>query len=69
MRQFEFATTILSFHETTLAFRPRTFCANENPHFLFRQVNGCVLQGRCHLNASALIKGMIGTCFKIIVYR
>ncbi|XP_025158990.1 uncharacterized protein LOC105190328 isoform X5 [Harpegnathos saltator] len=33
------------------------------------EVNGCVLQGRCHLNASALIKGMIGTCFKIIVYR
>nr|XP_012235095.1 PREDICTED: uncharacterized protein LOC105679582 isoform X2 [Linepithema humile] len=33
------------------------------------EVNGCVLQGRCHLNASALIKGMAGTCFKIVVYR
>ncbi|XP_032689961.1 uncharacterized protein LOC116853160 isoform X4 [Odontomachus brunneus] len=33
------------------------------------EVNGCVLQGRCHLNASAIIKGMVGTCFKIIVYR
>ncbi|XP_011636408.1 uncharacterized protein LOC105426733 [Pogonomyrmex barbatus] len=33
------------------------------------EVNGCVLQGRCHLNASALIKGMAGTLFKIIVYR
>ncbi|KAG7205615.1 hypothetical protein KM043_007578 [Ampulex compressa] len=33
------------------------------------EVNGCVLQGRCHLNASALIKGMAGTCFKIIVVR
>ncbi|XP_011881700.1 PREDICTED: uncharacterized protein LOC105569668 [Vollenhovia emeryi] len=33
------------------------------------EINGCVLQGRCHLNASALIKGMAGTLFKIIVYR
>ncbi|XP_076762944.1 multiple PDZ domain protein [Xylocopa sonorina] len=33
------------------------------------EVNGCVLQGRCHLNASALIKGMAGTCFKIVVLR
>ncbi|XP_072746135.1 multiple PDZ domain protein isoform X2 [Anoplolepis gracilipes] len=33
------------------------------------EVNGCVLQGRCHLNASALIKGLPGTRFKIIVYR
>ncbi|KOC61317.1 Inactivation-no-after-potential D protein, partial [Habropoda laboriosa] len=33
------------------------------------EVNGCVLQGRCHLNASAKIKGMAGTCFKIIVLR
>ncbi|XP_029662223.1 inaD-like protein isoform X1 [Formica exsecta] len=33
------------------------------------EVNGCVLQGRCHLNASALIKGIAGNRFKIIVYR
>lgn len=33
------------------------------------EVNGCVLQGRCHLNASAMIKGMAGTCFKIVVLR
>ncbi|XP_070514878.1 multiple PDZ domain protein isoform X2 [Cardiocondyla obscurior] len=33
------------------------------------EINGCVLQGRCHLNASALIKGMAGSLFKIIVYR
>lgn len=33
------------------------------------EVNGYVLQGRSHLNASALIKGMAGTLFKIIVYR
>ncbi|XP_011338952.1 uncharacterized protein LOC105280265 isoform X3 [Ooceraea biroi] len=33
------------------------------------EINGCVLQGRCHLNASALIKGIIGTRFKIILYR
>ncbi|XP_024938329.1 uncharacterized protein LOC107265201 [Cephus cinctus] len=33
------------------------------------EVNGTVLQGRCHLNASALIKGMPGTCFKVIVLR
>ncbi|XP_024873680.1 uncharacterized protein LOC112455763 isoform X2 [Temnothorax curvispinosus] len=33
------------------------------------EINGCALQGRCHLNASALIKGMPGTLFKIIVYR
>ncbi|KAL6432427.1 hypothetical protein ACFW04_006782 [Cataglyphis niger] len=33
------------------------------------EVNGCVLQGRCHLNASALIKGIPGNRFKIIVYR
>ncbi|KAH0953999.1 hypothetical protein HN011_006386 [Eciton burchellii] len=33
------------------------------------EINGCVLQGRCHLNASALIKGMPSTRFKIIVYR
>ncbi|XP_043504297.1 uncharacterized protein LOC122525516 [Polistes fuscatus] len=33
------------------------------------EVNGMVFKGRCHLNASALIKCMAGTCFKIIVYR
>ncbi|XP_011266396.1 uncharacterized protein LOC105257462 isoform X2 [Camponotus floridanus] len=33
------------------------------------EVNGCVLQGRCHLNASAIIKGIPSTRFKIIVYR
>ncbi|XP_015174263.1 PREDICTED: uncharacterized protein LOC107065261 isoform X4 [Polistes dominula] len=33
------------------------------------EVNGMVFKGRCHLNASALIKGMAGTCFKIIVHR
>lgn len=33
------------------------------------QVNGTVLQGRCHLNASALIKGMAGPSFKVVVLR
>ncbi|XP_014610897.1 PREDICTED: uncharacterized protein LOC106790479 isoform X3 [Polistes canadensis] len=33
------------------------------------EVNGMVFKGRCHLNASALIKCMAGTCFKIIVHR
>ncbi|XP_029038727.2 uncharacterized protein LOC114874016 [Osmia bicornis bicornis] len=33
------------------------------------EVNGRVLQGRCHLNASAMIKGMAGTIFKIVVLR
>ncbi|XP_076395996.1 multiple PDZ domain protein isoform X1 [Megachile rotundata] len=33
------------------------------------EVNGRVLQGRCHLNASAMIKGMAGTSFKIVVLR
>ncbi|XP_043676826.1 inaD-like protein isoform X3 [Vespula pensylvanica] len=33
------------------------------------EVNGMVLKGRCHLNASALIKCMAGSFFKIIVLR
>ncbi|XP_046745237.1 uncharacterized protein LOC124410699 isoform X2 [Diprion similis] len=33
------------------------------------EVNGTVLQGRCHLNASAMIKGMAGPSFKVIVLR
>ncbi|XP_066584888.1 multiple PDZ domain protein-like [Prorops nasuta] len=33
------------------------------------EVNGQVFQGRCHLNASAMIKGMAATCFRIIVVR
>ncbi|XP_046620524.1 uncharacterized protein LOC124305311 isoform X2 [Neodiprion virginianus] len=33
------------------------------------EVNGTVLQGRCHLNASAMIKGMAGPTFKVIVLR
>uniref|UniRef100_A0A1B6C5B4 PDZ domain-containing protein n=1 Tax=Clastoptera arizonana TaxID=38151 RepID=A0A1B6C5B4_9HEMI len=33
------------------------------------EVNGVVLHGRCHLNASAIIKGLAGPIFKIIVLR
>ncbi|KPJ12653.1 Inactivation-no-after-potential D protein [Papilio machaon] len=33
------------------------------------QVNGIVLHGRCHLNASAIIKGLVGPVFKIILLR
>ncbi|XP_049864140.1 multiple PDZ domain protein isoform X5 [Schistocerca gregaria] len=33
------------------------------------EVNGVVLQGRCHLNASAIIKGLPGPVFKVIVLR
>ncbi|KAJ9587719.1 hypothetical protein L9F63_018846, partial [Diploptera punctata] len=31
------------------------------------EVNGVVLQGRCHLNASAIIKGLPGPIFKVII--
>ncbi|XP_073994431.1 multiple PDZ domain protein-like isoform X3 [Rhodnius prolixus] len=33
------------------------------------EVNGVILQGRCHLNASAIIKGLPGPLFKIIALR
>ncbi|XP_065205069.1 multiple PDZ domain protein-like isoform X4 [Planococcus citri] len=33
------------------------------------EINGIVLQGRCHLNASAIIKGLPGPVFKIIIFR
>ncbi|XP_044740742.1 inactivation-no-after-potential D protein isoform X2 [Chrysoperla carnea] len=33
------------------------------------EVNGIVLHGRCHLNASAIIKGLSGPTFKVIVLR
>ncbi|KAJ0171999.1 hypothetical protein K1T71_012762 [Dendrolimus kikuchii] len=33
------------------------------------EVNGIVLHGRCHLNASAIIKGLVGPVFKIILLR
>ncbi|XP_065340777.1 multiple PDZ domain protein-like isoform X6 [Cloeon dipterum] len=33
------------------------------------EVNGCVVQGRCHLNASAMIKGLAGPLFKVIALR
>ncbi|XP_060849299.1 multiple PDZ domain protein-like isoform X1 [Rhopalosiphum padi] len=33
------------------------------------EVNGVVLHGRCHLNASAIIKGIPGPIYKIIVLR
>ncbi|XP_039276607.1 multiple PDZ domain protein isoform X4 [Nilaparvata lugens] len=33
------------------------------------EVNGVVLHGRCHLNASAIIKGLPGPVFKVIVLR
>ncbi|XP_067003384.2 multiple PDZ domain protein isoform X1 [Anabrus simplex] len=33
------------------------------------EVNGVVLQGRCHLNASAIIKGLPGPVFKVIILR
>ncbi|KAK7584007.1 hypothetical protein V9T40_004970 [Parthenolecanium corni] len=33
------------------------------------EVNGHVLHGRCHLNASAIIKGLPGPLFKVIVLR
>ncbi|KAL1449286.1 hypothetical protein WDU94_000493, partial [Cyamophila willieti] len=32
-------------------------------------VNGIVLHGRCHLNASAIIKGLAGPLFKLILHR
>ncbi|KAF5275206.1 hypothetical protein FQR65_LT04239 [Abscondita terminalis] len=33
------------------------------------EVNGIVLHGRCHLNASAIIKGLAGPVFKIVILR
>jgi hypothetical protein len=33
------------------------------------QVNGIVLHGRCHLNASAIIKGLPGPVLQLIVLR
>lgn len=33
------------------------------------EVNGIVLHGRCHLNASAIIKGLSGPIFKVIILR
>ncbi|CAG2102660.1 unnamed protein product, partial [Medioppia subpectinata] len=33
------------------------------------EVNGIVVQGRCHLNASAIIKSLIGPLYRIIVLR
>ncbi|VVC95750.1 inactivation-no-after-potential D protein isoform X2 [Leptidea sinapis] len=33
------------------------------------EVNGIVLHGRCHLNASAIIKGLAGPVYKIILLR
>ncbi|XP_066245607.1 multiple PDZ domain protein-like isoform X1 [Euwallacea similis] len=33
------------------------------------EVNGVVLHGRCHLNASAIIKGLTGPVFKVILLR
>ncbi|XP_044265647.1 inaD-like protein isoform X2 [Tribolium madens] len=33
------------------------------------EVNGVVLHGRCHLNASAIIKGLSGPIFKVIILR
>ncbi|XP_041971386.1 uncharacterized protein LOC121727564 [Aricia agestis] len=33
------------------------------------EVNGIVLHGRCHLNASAIIKGLVGPVFKFILLR
>lgn len=33
------------------------------------EVNGVVLRGRCHLNASAIIKGLAGPTYKIILLR
>ncbi|KAL1512843.1 hypothetical protein ABEB36_002361 [Hypothenemus hampei] len=33
------------------------------------EVNGVVLHGRCHLNASAIIKSLTGPIFKVIVLR
>ncbi|KAI5707630.1 hypothetical protein M8J77_006216 [Diaphorina citri] len=33
------------------------------------EVNGVVLHGRCHLNASAIIKGLAGPVFKLILHR
>ncbi|XP_046389114.1 inaD-like protein isoform X3 [Ischnura elegans] len=33
------------------------------------EVNGVFLHGRCHLNASAIIKGLAGPVFKVIVLR
>ncbi|CAH2236278.1 jg7042 [Pararge aegeria aegeria] len=33
------------------------------------EVNGLVLHGRCHLNASVIIKGLVGPVFKIILLR
>ncbi|XP_074036607.1 multiple PDZ domain protein isoform X3 [Leptinotarsa decemlineata] len=33
------------------------------------EVNGVVLHGRCHLNASAIIKGLSGPTFRVIILR
>ncbi|XP_067135395.1 multiple PDZ domain protein-like isoform X2 [Centruroides vittatus] len=33
------------------------------------EVNGIVMYGRCHLNASAMIKGIIGSSYKIVLLR
>lgn len=33
------------------------------------EVNGVVVYGRCHLNASAMIKGLSGTAYKIVLIR
>ncbi|XP_022117749.2 uncharacterized protein LOC110995083 [Pieris rapae] len=33
------------------------------------EVNGLVLHGRCHLNASAIIKGLLGPVYKFILLR
>ncbi|XP_054706449.1 LOW QUALITY PROTEIN: multiple PDZ domain protein-like [Uloborus diversus] len=33
------------------------------------EVNGVVVYGRCHLNASAMIKGLSGTAYKILLLR
>ncbi|CAH1188432.1 unnamed protein product [Phyllotreta striolata] len=33
------------------------------------EVNGVVLHGRCHLNASAIIKGLSGPIFKVVILR
>ncbi|CAH0697476.1 unnamed protein product [Spodoptera exigua] len=42
--------------------------SNDHPETK-EQVNGIVLHGRCHLNASAIIKGLVGPVFKIILLR
>ncbi|GBO20475.1 InaD-like protein [Araneus ventricosus] len=33
------------------------------------EVNGVVVYGRCHLNASAMIKSLSGTSYKILLLR